>query len=350
MATDFYSDSGAFFARTANSLRKSDIELPDYVTSYEAEYDESGEVVKSASAEFAAPESSELPIGNRADTYVSAMYSMLPGTPDGARDRIMKRARFFGIDDDINVMLGAFEKMKTAAAESNQPVDNSWSVSHDIAGTEDTIRIAGIGFHQMKQAADKLLDRKFEQDTPLPDRRKIASAIVGEGSRLGFDIDSLPDRFLKTAGMGVSDFDHISAALSCRSTSIFDPKVRRVFEDTVDKIASASDIDDIGDFHRLADTIDAFDRRFGLQKFHGDAFPDAVDTAYRYSIKEARAMTERIVVGDERHLVSDLEDNERAKAAAAAFLGKEDGVEFDIREVASLEGAAAEMFNSAILD
>lgn len=281
--TDFYSDGGATLIRVFGAGRG----LPEYVLDGEYSVDPGDLTVKRASC-FADRGTRAYPIHDPANTWVSYLYARTNGANDEVVGTIRKAASFFGINDDLDLI----EQKIEAFSRPNKQAKVNWTV--DVPCSSGTFKSAGAGKGSIGKACAELTSKQFESLHPMSDRRKIARELI---SVCPPDFrDEIPDRVMKTAGIGIPDMDDLVASIVARSLVIKED-VREPFIKAANQLTDLDSSDrTLGMLTETCDFLDTFDKAHNLTRFYGNRFPDPVSSVFTHSLKEAESLSSSVKV------------------------------------------------------
>ena len=280
---DFYSDAGATLFRVFGAGQ----DLPEYVLDGDYSVDP-GEMSTKRAGAFADTSDRTLPIHDPANTWVSYLYARVHESDDDVMGRIQKAASFFGIGDDLDLI----ESKIRSFDRQNKRASSVWSL--DVPCTNGVFSISGEGVGSISRACDEVTSKPFEYDHPMADRRKIARQIIASCPK---ELQNeIPDRVMKTAGLGVPDMEDLVASVVARSLVIKEDD-RDLFIKAAGQLTNLDSGDrTMGMLEQTCDFLDSFDKVNNLTRFYGNRFPDPVSSVFRHTIKEAETLSRSVKV------------------------------------------------------
>lgn len=301
---DFYSDSGALFAKLFSG--DTDYPLPEFVKT--AEYPEGdGALDEFAETAFADQAKRAFPIYDMAAVFVSAAYANMQDAPDEIKTAIQKAAGLFGIEDEIMRLESHLANIKRARQKSASAGLGDWQICLPVDGRVFTSTGSGMG--DLAKTAERFCGDETRLE-PLPFKMAVAQEIIQTAGDEKFD---LPDEIFKVAGYAYPDTDAMQAHVAARLVGL--PMDQRPA--FVNKVAQLRDAEGgPEDLQKLAEFVDRWDEQFNLRRFYGSKFPDAARTVYAIPVHKAAEMLKTVQVGEVEHPVHNFDTEPYLKAAS----------------------------------
>lgn len=213
------------------TLRRLDAELPDYCNRDIYAHDDIDQL---SSVAFADRNRRELPIHEKAATWLSAVYfySGASGEKSASiESNIQSASKVHGIQSDVEAIKKAFTETVNKQASETPRIKYALAVDFG-EGLQEFYPLNGVGavFGSAEQIATDMQDT----ERLMPKFARIACVnLVKEAKRLLLPLDELPTSVVATGREALPDFEHAQVVASLRKQASDDDRVS-IYQDLVE--------------------------------------------------------------------------------------------------------------------